>query len=104
LNIICTCIVWIDTHSYDFSSNVREGSLGENSPESQETTFGACNACELNKWSRIFPVAEAEPIMVGSTTKVKNNAQNNEASNSDNLDGGKNKFGLSICTLSMFGD
>lgn len=44
--------------------------MGEDSPEPQEATLAARNALVLNEWPGIFPVAEADSLMVGPTYRL----------------------------------
>ena len=39
-----------------------------------------------------YPVAESEAVMVGSTTQVDNETEDDEANNGDDLDGSEPKF------------
>jgi len=62
-------------YSDDFSADVGECCLGHDSPPTQELSSVTSDAIVLNKWSRIFPVAETKPVVVGATAKIKNNAK-----------------------------
>ena len=65
----------VSTYSDDFSADIGECSLGHNSPPTQELSGVTSDAIVLDKWSRIFPVAETKPVVVGATAKIKNDAK-----------------------------
>lgn len=70
----------------DFGTDESKGSLGHNSPPTKESTFSTGNALVLDKRTGIFPVPEANAIAIGTTSKVKHDAKNNEACNGDHFD------------------
>lgn len=61
------------------------------SPPSEETTFGTRNAIVLNKWAGVFPVTETNSVVVWSTSKIKNDSEDDEASNGYDFDAGEDK-------------
>jgi hypothetical protein len=61
--------------------------LRQNSPEAKESSFGTLDALILNEWSRIFPVAESNTVMVRATSQIDDYAENNKTSDCDDLDG-----------------
>ena len=74
------------TYGNNFGTSKREGSLGHNSPPAKESTLCTGNAIELNKRAGVFPVSEANAITIGPTSKVKNDAKDNETCDGDHLD------------------
>jgi hypothetical protein len=64
------------TYSNNFSPNKCEGSLCQNSPPAQKPAFCASDAIELNKWSRVLPIAESNPIVIWSTCKIVDPSKN----------------------------
>jgi hypothetical protein len=81
--------IWKDatTHSYDFCPCICKHCLYYYASPAKETAFRAAYAVKLDKWSRVLPVAKTDTIMVGTTAKVKNDAQDDKADNGNNLDG-----------------
>lgn len=66
------------THSDDFSTKKREGCLGQHSPPAKEATFCAGDTIELDERTRVFPIAEAETIVIRTTAEVKDYTQNDQ--------------------------
>lgn len=73
-----------------------EGSVGHHSPPGQETALVALNAVELRERAWVFPVAEAETVMVRASTEVEHDTKDNQTGDSDNLDRGEDEFCLSV--------
>jgi hypothetical protein len=67
------------THGDDLGTNEREGCLGQNSPKTEETPFRAGNIVILNKRTRVFPIAESETFVIGASSEVEDNSQDNQA-------------------------
>jgi hypothetical protein len=66
------------THSDDFSTKKREAGLGQNIPEAKEAAFCAGDTIELDERTRVFPIAEAETIVIWTTTEIEDYAQNDQ--------------------------
>ena len=75
------------THGHDFCPNVRKGSLRYHTRPAEKTTFGATYTVKLDKRTGVLPIAKSDSIVVGASAKVKNDAEDDKANNSDNLDG-----------------
>jgi hypothetical protein len=68
--------------------HTREGGLGKDSPETEETGLGSRDdASEAVVEWLISPVAESTAIVVGGTTKVNNKTHDDQADDGDNFDG-----------------
>lgn len=87
------------TYGNNLSSDERERSLRHDCPPTEETSLGAPDAMELDEGTWVLPVAETDTIMVGTTSEVEHDTQNNEASNRDDLDGPARV--MSICITPM---
>jgi hypothetical protein len=66
------------THGDDFSTNEREARLSQHRPKAKEATFCAGDAKDLNKRTGVLPVAEPKTIVVWTSTKVKNDPENDQ--------------------------
>jgi hypothetical protein len=53
----------------------------------EESAFDAAYAIILDERSRVFPLAESDAVMVGTSAKVKNDSQDNKPDNGNNFDG-----------------
>jgi len=73
------------THRDDLSADEREGSLGQNGPEAEKTPLRAGDAVVLRERSRVFPIAEPDAIVIGTSTEIEDDSQNYQAGDSDNL-------------------
>ena len=66
------------THGDDLGSNEREGCLAQNRPKPKESPCGASNALVLGERTRVFPITEANAIVIGASPEVEDNSQNNQ--------------------------
>ena len=57
-------------YSNNLGTNVREGSLGEDSPPPEESAFGTGNAIELHERPWVLPKTKTEAIAVGTPYKM----------------------------------
>jgi hypothetical protein len=67
------------THGDDLGADERKGCLAQNRPKSKETPFCASDAIVLYERTRVFPIAEPEAIMIGTSPEVEDDTQNNQA-------------------------
>lgn len=70
----------------DLSSEERESGVDEGGPEGQETTLGTGNTVELIEGAGVLPVAETNTVVARSTSKVKDDAHNDETDDGHDLD------------------
>ena len=82
-------------------ANEGESGLGHYSPPCQESALASFNAVELVEGSWVLPVAEANTVVVGTSTKVKYNAEDYQTSDGDNFDRSKYEFGFAVCTCKI---
>ena len=61
--------------------------MSQDSDPAKELALRTTDVIELGEGTRVLPVTEADPIMVGATTKIKDDTENDQSGNSDNLDG-----------------
>ena len=57
------------THSDNLRSNEGEGGLRNHTPPPDESAGSSGNVIVLDKWTGVFPVAEADPEMVSNLGK-----------------------------------
>ena len=84
------------TYGDNLRSDERERSLGHDSGPPKETTLRTRDIIILNKRPWVLPVAEADSVVVWTSTQIQNNAQNEETNDSNDLDGSKNELGFTI--------
>lgn len=80
----------------NLGTNVREGGLGEDGPETEESTETAGDTRVLGEWTWVLPVLETDLLTVGSTTSRDDDTENDQTDNGQDLDGSEPEFGLSI--------
>lgn len=73
-------------NSDDFSSNVREGSLDEDGPETEEATSGTLNTEVLDEGSRVSPVSETDNVVIRSPSSIEDYSQDDKTSDGQDLD------------------
>ena len=56
------------TYSNNFRSDERECSLRHDSPPGEETPFVSRNVVILNERTWMFPIAESDAVMVGTSS------------------------------------
>ena len=61
--------------------------MSQDSDPAKELALRTTDVIELGEGTRVLPVTEADPIMVGATTKIKDDTEDDQSGNSDNLDG-----------------
>ena len=61
--------------------------MRQDSDPAKELALRTTDVIELGEGTRVLPVTEADPIMVGATTKIKDDTEDDQSGNSDNLDG-----------------
>ena len=81
-----TATIELSAYSNDLSTDKRERGLGEHRNPAEELALGAANAVELDKRTRVLPVAETETVVVRSTTKVEDDTKDDETNDRDNFD------------------
>ena len=81
----------------DLCADVREGGLRHDGPPRKEPALGPCDAIELVERTGILPVAEADAVVVGAAAEVEDDAEDDEAGDRDDLDGGEDEFCLAVC-------
>ena len=86
------------TYSNDLSTNEREGSLGEDSSIGEELALRAADVVVLVERTRVLPVPETKAVMVGTTTQVEYDTEDDEAHDGDDLDGREDKLCFTIHT------
>lgn len=86
----------VNTHSHDFGADKRESSLCHHCPPAKEAAFGSPDVVELNERAGMLPVPEPNAVVVGATTEVEHDAENNQAGDGDDLDGRENEFALAV--------
>jgi D-lyxose ketol-isomerase len=67
------------TYGDNFGSNERKCSLSHHSPPTQEATLSSGDAMVLNERTRFFPEAETKTVVIGPTSKVEDDAEDDEA-------------------------
>ena len=70
----------------DLRANERESGVIKDSPPAEESAFCAGDSLVLNKRTRVLPVAETDTIVVGTTSEVKDDTQDDETGDCDYLD------------------
>lgn len=75
--------------------DVREGSLGEDGPESEELSERARDALVLSKGSGVPPVGESEVTLV-SSSGVDDDTDEDQTDNGEDLDGGEPELGFTV--------
>ena len=75
------------TYSNNLSTNEGESGLRQDSDPAKELALRTTDVIELGEGTRVLPVTEADPIMVGATTKIKDDTEDDQSGDSDNLDG-----------------
>ena len=63
------------TYSHDLCPDERKRCLCDDSPPTKESTFRTVDVTKLGERTRIAPVAESNSVVVGTSTKVKDNAE-----------------------------
>lgn len=76
-------------------TDVREGSLDEHGPESEETSAGSLDTKVLNECSRVAPPGESDVGSSGSGSSVEGDSHDDETDDGENLDDGEPE--LSLC-------
>ena len=61
--------------------------MRQDSDPAKELALRTTDVIELGEGTRVLPVTEADPIMVGATTQIKDDTEDYQSGNSDNLDG-----------------
>ena len=74
------------TYSNNLGTNKRERRLFQYSYPAKEPTLRTADELELSERTRMFPVTKTNTVVVGTTTKVKDNTKDDKAGNSDDLD------------------
>ena len=77
----------------NFGTDERESSVVEDGPPPEEPSLGAGYSLVLNERTGVLPVAEPDSIVIGTTSKVDDNAQYDETGNCEYLDGTKKCVG-----------
>ena len=102
-------------NSDNLGANERESRLCHDRPPAKETASRTTDIIELNERAGVMPVPEPKSVMIGTTSKIKDNSENlsaravhvrslrrkynstnNEARYSHDLDGRENKFAFTI--------
>lgn len=73
-------------NSDDLSSDEAERGGSQNAPVSQEASLGPVNTQILHERSRLLPVAETNSVVAGTSAKVKNHAEYDEADEGQDFD------------------
>jgi hypothetical protein len=66
------------TYGDDLCANVGESGLRENFRKAEETTLGARDSVELDERTGMFPITESDAIVIGPSTKVEDDSQNDQ--------------------------
>ena len=106
----CAC----GTYGDDLGPDEREGSLGDDTPPSDEPTGCSRDPIVLNERTGVFPITETDsetiiriscalsreevflPVVIWATSEVKNYSENNEADYCQDLDGASEAVGLRV--------
>ena len=75
------------TYSNNLSPNKRERRLLEHGKPTQEASLRSGNTVELYKRTGVFPVTESNTVVVWATSEVQDDTKDDEASDSDHLNG-----------------
>lgn len=74
--------LWVkqrSTYGDNFGSNERKCSLSHHSPPTQEAALSSRDAMVLDERTRFFPVPETKTVVVRPTSKVEDDAKDDEA-------------------------
>ena len=82
----------------DLGAQVGVRSVRHDGPPAKEAALGAADVVVLRERTGVFPVAEAETVVVGASSEVEYDAKNDEPGNRQHLYGCEDELGLSICT------
>lgn len=75
------------SYSDDLGSDEGECRLSQDSKEAKELALRTGDVVILNEGAGILPVAETETVVIGTSAEVKNDTENNEASDGYDFDG-----------------
>lgn len=85
-NVTAWILRFTTSDGYNFRTNERESSLGHDSPPGKEAAFATRDPIVLYKRTRMFPVTEADTIVVRTATEIEHDTKNDKAGDRDYLD------------------
>jgi hypothetical protein len=82
----------------NLGTNVREGGLSQDSPETEELTKRSLNTSVLGEGSRVSPVLETDLLAVGSTTGRDDDTEDDKTDDGQDLDGSEPELAFTVDT------
>ena len=77
-NVLSRVLCFSSGNGNHLSANERKRGLRQNRPPFEKAALATFNSIELVEWAWMLPVAEAQAVVIRSSTEIQNYAEENE--------------------------
>jgi hypothetical protein len=82
------------TATHSLNTDERETGVDECTDETEEMSGRSSDAGKISPRTRVAPVSEPDPVVIGSTTESDDQTDENETKKAKDLDAGSDDFGF----------